>query len=138
MRRGTDRMKVLKFGGSSLSTPDRMRDVARIVLGASKKDHVVVIVSAFQGITNQLLESARLAAAGDPAHRNVLRQIEHRHRETLKKLRAGAVPKRTTQILDGWFRELRDLLHGIYLLRDFPPRALDVSRTFGERSSALI
>ncbi|HEY6191725.1 MAG TPA: bifunctional aspartate kinase/homoserine dehydrogenase I [Bacteroidota bacterium] len=131
-------MKVLKFGGSSLSTPERMRDVARIVLSASKKERVAVIVSAFQGITNQLLESARLAAAGNPAHRSVLRQIEHRHRDTLKKLRGGRVDRRTSQILDGWFRELRDLLHGIYLLRDCPPRAFDVAGSFGERMSALI
>src|ERR1051325_4587616 len=133
-------MKVLKFGGSSLSTPERMRDVARIVLSASKKERVAVIVSAFQGITNQLLEAARLAAAAarHPAHRSVLRQIEHRHRDALKKLRGGRVDRRTSQILDGWFRELRDLLHGIYLLRDCPPRAFDVAGSFGERMSALI
>src|ERR1043166_1954746 len=131
-------MKVLKFGGSSLSTPERMRDVARIVLSASKKERVAVIVSAFQRSTTQFLQSSRLAAAGNPAHRSVLRQIEHRHRDTLKKLRGGRVDRRTSQILDGWFRELRDLLHGIYLLRDCPPRAFDVAGSFGERMSALI
>src|SRR5207248_2123855 len=58
-------MKVLKFGGSSLSTPERIRDAVRIALKASKRERVVVVVSAFQGITNQLLECSRLAAAGD-------------------------------------------------------------------------
>ena len=131
-------LRVLKFGGSSLSTPDRVRDVARIILSASRKERVVVVVSAFQGVTNQLLEAARLAAAGDAAHRKLLQQIEHRHREALKRLLGGRIDRRSMQVLDGCFQELRDALHGMYLLRDCPPRALDLAASFGERLSAWI
>ena len=58
-------MKVLKFGGSSLGSPARVRDVGRIVLDAHRREPVVVVVSAFQGVTNQLVECARLAERGD-------------------------------------------------------------------------
>ena len=59
------RMRVLKFGGSSLATPARIRDVGRIVLDKQRSEPVIVVVSAFQGVTNQLLECARLAERGD-------------------------------------------------------------------------
>ncbi len=128
-------MRVLKFGGSSVSTPGRIRDVAAVVLAASKQSRILVVVSAFQGITNQLIETARLAAAGDPSHRTHLQQIEQRHRSALKKLGGS---RREAAALEGSFQELRDALHGIFLLRDCPPRALDIVAGFGERLSAWI
>src|SRR5438105_433524 len=44
-------MRVLKFGGSSLATPDRIRDVGRIVLSTVNATPAVVVVSAFQFVT---------------------------------------------------------------------------------------
>jgi aspartokinase len=40
--------------------------------------------------------------------------------------------------VDAQLAELRDAVHGIRLLRHGPPRALDVTASFGERLSALI
>ena len=45
-------MRVLKFGGSSLATSDRIRGVVRIVLDEARKEPLIVVVSAFQGIIN--------------------------------------------------------------------------------------
>jgi aspartokinase/homoserine dehydrogenase 1 len=53
-------MKILKFGGSSLATTDCIRDVARIVLEEARRAPVIVVLSAFHGVTNQLLNCARL------------------------------------------------------------------------------
>jgi len=58
-------MKILKFGGSSLATSDCIRDVARIVLEEARRGPVIVVLSAFQGVTNQLLDCARLAEKND-------------------------------------------------------------------------
>ena len=58
-------VRVLKFGGSSLATPATIREVGRILLDARRREPVIVVVSAFQGVTNQLLECARLAERGD-------------------------------------------------------------------------
>lgn len=57
-------MKVLKFGGSSVASPGRMGDVAPIIMDAPSTERVIVVVSAFQGVKNQLLECARIAEAG--------------------------------------------------------------------------
>ena len=50
-------MKILKFGGSSLSTPERIRGVVPIVLNARREGGVMVVVSAFGGVTDTLLRS---------------------------------------------------------------------------------
>ncbi len=48
-------IKVLKFGGSSLGTVDRIRTVTGIIANVAREyQPVVVIVSALQGITDQL------------------------------------------------------------------------------------
>ncbi|MGE5439018.1 MAG: hypothetical protein ACM3UR_04120, partial [Bacteroidota bacterium] len=62
-------MKVLKFGGSSVSSPERIKNVIDIV----SQDHgngsdTVVIFSAFQGITDTLVEAGLRAASGDASY----------------------------------------------------------------------
>lgn len=49
-------MKVVKFGGSSLGTPERMKQVAEII----KTQKAIVVLSAIGGVTNQLTEIATL------------------------------------------------------------------------------
>lgn len=47
---------VQKYGGTSVGTPDRIKNVARRVLKAQRAGHdVVVVVSAMSGETNRLL-----------------------------------------------------------------------------------
>ena len=131
-------MKVLKFGGSSVADPKRIRAVAHIVLNAAKRDRVVVVVSAFQGVTNQLLQCARFAEKGDSGYHQLYNQIAHKHREAIDALLARGKRKSTLDAVDGLLDELQNVLHGISLLRDCPPRALDLTASFGERLSALI
>ena len=131
-------MRVLKFGGSSLATPQRIRGVAAIVAAAAQQERVVIVVSALQGVTDQLLGTARLAERGDAAWTAQHRAIARRHMETARRLtpsRGGAaLQRRLTAMLD----ELRDVLRGIHLLRHAPPRALDHVASFGERLSSEI
>lgn len=130
--------KILKFGGSSVASPERIRDVASIILEAADKERIVVIVSAFQGVTNQLLECAKLAEAGNKEFHSKYQALVERHSTTLKALHKGHPPKRVSAALQSMLDELSDALQGIYLLRHCSPRALDVTASFGERFSALI
>src|SRR4051794_33213878 len=75
--------RVLKFGGSSLATPDRIRNVARIILDAASREPVIVVVSAFQGVTNQLLDCARLAEKRRAPREKPYELIVERHRGTI-------------------------------------------------------
>jgi aspartokinase/homoserine dehydrogenase 1 len=157
-------MKILKFGGSSLSTPATVRDVGRILLDARRREPVIGVVSAFQGVTNQLLECARLAERADAAYLELFDRIAQRHRsavaqligaESANRLRQGygGPPKRSAKAgklrhrsrpvavraqVDALLAELGSTLQGIHLLRHCPLRALDMTASFGERLSAVI
>jgi aspartokinase/homoserine dehydrogenase 1 len=131
-------VRVLKFGGSSLATPERIRDVARIVLSTLNGTPVLVVVSAFQGVTNQLLDCARLAEQRDAAFELEFEQIAARHHSAIDGLLNGHQRCRLHALVDDQLAELRDALHGIRRLGVCPPAALDSAASFGERLSALV
>lgn len=131
-------MKILKFGGSSVANPERIRSVAAIVLAAAKRDRIVVVVSAFQGVTNQLLQCAHLAEKGHTDYQKLFAQIAKTHRDAINALIKKQRRRETLFLLDERLKELEDVLHGVSLLRDCPPRALDLTASFGERLSTLI
>lgn len=131
-------MKVLKFGGSSLATPERIREVARIVARAARNDRIVVVVSAFQGVTNQLLECARLAEAGNASYESRFAEIARRHRSAVSSLLGRQSTSAARKQIDVLLEDLHEVLHGISLLRHCPPLSLDLAASFGERLSAQI
>src|SRR5689334_22893632 len=79
-------MKVLKFGGSSVANADNISKVISIVGASASTEQTVIVVSALGGITDSLLQCASLAAAGDEKFNDLIKQIEQRHLETVKKL----------------------------------------------------
>jgi bifunctional aspartokinase / homoserine dehydrogenase 1 len=129
-------MKILKFGGSSLATPATIREVGRILVDARRGEPVIAVVSAFHGVTNQLLECARLAERADATFEDTFDEIARRHRSAVARLVPR--PARVRRQVDALLAELRSTLQGIHLLRHCPLRALDMTASFGERLSALI
>ena len=77
---------MVKFGGSSLATPARIRDVGRIVLGARRREPIIAVVSAFQGVTDQLIDCARVAERGDSRYATLLNELARRHRSAVGRL----------------------------------------------------
>ena len=65
-------MRVIKFGGTSVGSPERMRSVAELSL--QQPQPVVVVLSAVSGTTNSLVEMAGLAAEG--RHQKALIQMD--------------------------------------------------------------
>ena len=131
-------MRVAKFGGSSLATPDLIRDVGRIVLDEAKREPLILVVSAFQAVTNQLLDCARTAERGEKSYEQGFEKIARRHRAAVEALVPERRQARIRARVDGMLGELRNALLGIHLLRHCPPRSLDLTASFGERLSAFI
>ena len=113
-------MKVLKFGGSSLSTPATIREVGRILLDARRREPVIGVVSAFQGVTNQLLECARLAERADSVLRRRVRADRPSPSMPPSSHLIGRRPARVRAQVDTLLAELRSTLQGIHLLRHCP------------------
>src|SRR4030095_4415573 len=131
-------MKILKFGGSSLATTDCIRDVAKIVLEEARRARVIVVLSAFQGVTNHLLHCARLAEKNDRRYDAAWKKIADRHHSAVDSLVGRRRGIRIRSQVDTLLGDLHDALHGVQLLGHSPPRALDLIASFGERLCALI
>ena len=56
-------MFVLKFGGSSVADASRLRRVADIIVDKIELDKLVVVVSAFGGVTDLLIKITRAILA---------------------------------------------------------------------------
>jgi aspartokinase/homoserine dehydrogenase 1 len=130
-------MKVLKFGGSSVATPDRIKGVIEILKQYLPGD-LTVVFSAFGGVTDQLIQVSTLAWQGDIEYKNQLTQIEKRHLDAVRELLS--ITKQTSILaqVKFQFNELEDILHGVFLVKERTPRSLDFIMSFGERLSNYI
>ena len=85
-------MLVVKFGGSSVGTVERILASARIVAGHLAQMQVVVVVSAMAGVTDALIRVANAALAGIPSWRDDLAAIGQRHRQAYLEI-VGTIPE---------------------------------------------
>jgi len=128
---------VMKFGGTSVGSADRIRAVAELVR-ARRSRRVVVVVSALGGVTDLLIRGARLALARDAAWEGVAYEVLSRHHATVTALVAGRAQDPLLAHLDGLVTELRSLYTGVSNLEELTPRTLDAISGIGERASCEI
>lgn len=129
-------MKVLKFGGTSVGTVESLKNVKAIVEG--QKEPVIVVVSALGGITDQLINTARLAAKGDIAHLESYAKIVERHHSVIDGIVPEAYKLQVNSIVNPLLEELENIYRGISLLKDLSERTLDIVVSYGERISSVI
>lgn len=120
-------MIVMKFGGTSVGSAERIRTVLEIVK-QYESEQPIVVVSALSGVTDTLLRIAREAVSTNVS----LKEILERHLGLIDELE---LPK---GILNQEFNDLMKVLNGIFLLKETSPRILDFITSFGERMSAKI
>ncbi len=130
-------MKVLKFGGTSVANAKNIALVQQIVSDASD-DRVVVVVSAFGGMTDLLLRAAHLASLQDASYREVVKDIEHQHLQTVKDLIPIASQSPILSKVKSDLNILDTLLEGAYLIGETTGRLSDKIVSFGELLSSFI
>ncbi len=127
---------VMKFGGTSVGTSERVTQVADIVRASvARGDQVVVVLSAMSGVTNALLGAARDAAAGDIDRLHATRQdLERRHLQVIDRLvkdeQGRSVLREATRARLDTFE---DLCRSIFVLGELTPRGIDAVGCLGER-----
>jgi aspartokinase/homoserine dehydrogenase 1 len=130
-------MKILKFGGSSVATPARVRSVIEIIK-PYLSGKVAIVFSAFGGVTDDLIQISQLALEGNQQYKTKVEQLEKRHLEAVRELltiqKQGSILAQVKIKMN----ELEDVLHGVYLVKERTPRTLDYIMSFGERLSAYI
>ena len=125
-------MKILKFGGSSVKTPERVEQVVQLI---SSEHPCGVVVSAFGGVTNQLIQLIACAERGTDCN-NELQLLFDRHRQTIHDLHLE------TELLSNAVQKIEDEL-GVTLStianqEKCTPQLKDAALSVGERLSANI
>ena len=128
---------VMKFGGTSVGSVEALTQVIGIIQRAVAEGHqVVMVASAMSGVTNQLIDAARKAEAGDETIAHRLRhETEARHSWTIQALveETSADYASVLGEISAFLDEFEALCHGIRVLGELTPRALDVISGLGER-----
>ena len=131
-------MQVLKFGGTSVANAENIQKVSAIVQQAIKKDNAVVVVSAFGGITDLLLQSGEQASHMDESYKEKLRIIEQRHLDAVKALLPVVQQSSVLSWVKRSCNEIEDICNGIFLLGELSARTKDRIVSYGELMSSQI
>jgi len=132
-------MKVLKFGGSSVAKPERIRSIADILKDYYKRgEKFAVVFSAFGGVTDYLIKMSSAAAKGDESYIEHFNSFSKRHIDTVNELFNEAEKEEILAELKENHEVLKGLLKGVFLVREASPRTMDYVLSFGERNSNYI
>lgn len=130
-------MKVMKFGGTSLNSAENILRVKNIV--DSQSEPILLVVSAFGGITDQLIQASHLAAKGDNSYDDLYKTFADHHRQIAYHLpldnKDGDILLERLNLL---LAELADIFKGVFLINDLSNRTLDKIVSYGERISLVI
>ncbi len=131
---------VMKFGGTSVGTPEAMAQAVAIIRDAHQRwrpGGVVVVTSALAGVTDRLLRGVQAAAQGEhDAVPQARAWLAERHRAMLEAL----IPPMERPALWGRIETLLEtfaqLGWAMTVLGEVTPRALDAVAALGEQMSA--
>ena len=107
-------MKVMKFGGTSVGTPARMKDVTKLV--TSSGEPVFVVFSAMSGTTNSLVEISNYLYKKNPEGANeVINKLEEKYMQHVEELYSTQEWKENTrQLLNDVFKYLRSFTKELF------------------------
>jgi aspartokinase/homoserine dehydrogenase 1 len=130
---------VMKFGGTSMGSAERIKVAAQICSEQKKRRPVVAVVSAMSQVTDLLLNTLRHAEAGDEAGIEAnLERLAQWHLETCDELLSESRRDTTTVGILELVADFRRIAHGMLMLGERPPRSVDEAVAIGERLSALL
>lgn len=130
-------MKVLKFGGTSVDSVEGLTNVKNIA--ESSDDNIIIVVSAFGGITDSLISTAQKAASRNISYKESYASITARHFDIIDRMITNSCRlKRVYEVINSLFEELTNLFNGLYLIGDLSDKTLDTIAGYGERLSSLI
>lgn len=113
-----------------------MSSVKQIV--ESCHEPVIVVVSALGGITDRLIETARVAVVGGDGYESHFRAIVERHKTMVQQAVEPAKQLELLALIDPLLGELGNIFRGVSLIKDLSTKTLDTIVSYGERLSSLI
>ena len=146
-------MKVLKFGGTSVGSVKSILSLKRIVEAEARTQPVVVVVSALDGITDELIATSKIALQGDERWKDNFDAMVTRHHQMIDTIitdnkkrvdlfnKVDALFEKRVDLfnkVDALFEQLRSIYYGVFLIHDLSGKTLDAIVSYGERLSSNI
>jgi len=131
---------TMKFGGTSVGSPESMLQSADIICNAQKDWQCVVVTSALSGVTDLLLKGSSCAVSGDVnTPKKLAEELRIRHDQaTDAVVRSERLRTRVKNKIGTLIDDFENLCGAINVLGEATPRALDAVASLGERSSIHI
>ncbi|RLN39443.1 aspartokinase 1, chloroplastic [Panicum miliaceum] len=125
---------VMKFGGSSLASAERMREVADLILSFPEETPVIVLSAMGKTTNNLLLAGEKAVSCGAPKASEIpeLAVIKDLHLRTIDELGLDR------SVVSGLLDELEQLLKGVAMMKELTRRTGDYLVSFGECMSTRI
>lgn len=132
-------MQILKFGGSSVANSKNINSVISIIRNAASDDErLVVVLSAFGGITDALIETVTLASETDISYQEKLETIVQRHLTAVKELIPLEKQSGVLSMVKKRCNEIEDICRGVFLLKELTAHTNDSIISYGEMLSTTI
>lgn len=108
-------MKVLKFGGTSVGSPERMKNVVKLITDGEQK---IVVLSAMSGTTNSLVEISDYLYKKNPEGANeTINTLEKKYKQHIDELyTTNEMKEKTFAFLKEEFNYLRSFTKGIFTM----------------------
>ena len=128
-------MKVIKFGGTSVGSATNIKKVREIIL--EHNEDLVVVVSALGGVTDKILNAARMASIGTGYFHAELTEVKNRHYRIIEEL-FGENADDVYERIDKLLKEMEKILTGVTLVGELTPKTIDRIVGLGERMASHI
>ena len=129
----------MKFGGTSVGSVKSVLSLKKIVEAEARTQSVIVVVSALNGITDQLIATSQMAKNGDKHYLEEYDAMVLRHHQMIDSIITDN-QKRADLLnqVDKLFDQLKSIYFGVYLIHDLSEKTQDTIISYGERLSSHI
>jgi aspartokinase/homoserine dehydrogenase 1 len=132
-------MLVLKFGGSSVANADIIKQVKAIISKLySPESGLIVVVSAFSGVTDLLIEATNKAENNNPGYKDSIHSFFRKAHQIAGNLLTLENYDKIKNELQENHLVLDNILGGVVLIQEASKKTRDYILSFGERNCAFI
>ncbi|OIW12296.1 hypothetical protein TanjilG_06085 [Lupinus angustifolius] len=135
---------VMKFGGSSVASAERMREVAALIL-SFPQERPIIVLSAMGKTTNKLLMAGEKAVSCGATNVSIIEELDFIKDLHLRQEMGVLILFRTVDelgvdrtVVSKHLEELEQLLKGIAMIKELTQRTKDYLVSFGECMSTRV
>lgn len=125
-------MITMKFGGSCFKGIRHIKKVVEII--SNEKEKKIIVVSAFYGITNQLINHMMDAVKSEGEINENIEKLREKHKKILRAFGIGNL----SEDIENRLEKLRKLLIGIHYTEEITPQTKAAVISYGERFAAIV